>query len=476
MAFIGGGRQRAMAVDELDRLREEARGLAVEMVRLLASRRAVVSRIAELKRSSGLAVIQPGIESVLRMAMVEEASRHGLPAETVHRLASVILSDSVTTQERKTGQQLTHMDILRRAVEMQRNGREVQRLEVGEPDLGAPQEVRKAVSEAVLNGFARYVESRGLPELRAAIAEHVHERFNTEVRPENILVTPGGRFAIFLSMKTLLSPGDELLVIDPSWPMYKQCADFVGARAVPVKTSLEDGWTPKLDEVEERISSATKAIILNYPNNPTGKMLSRKYFKQLVELARDRNITLISDEVYADYTRGEHVTVLGEDLKYVLIQSFSKSYGMTGYRAGYIVADEAHVSKMASILGLIMTCVPEFVQHGAMRALTLRETPKQYADIMMRRMDAAVRELEKIGAEFYRPDGGMYVFPKVGIREADGMKFALDLLESKGVAVAPGSIFGGYDQFIRISLGAPEESIVKGIRLLGEYLREKGLA
>jgi aspartate aminotransferase len=465
-----------MVGDDLERLREEARGLAVEMVRLLASRRAVVSRIAELKRLAGLDVIQPGIESVLRTAMVEEAKLHGLPAETVHRLASVILADSAAAQERRQGPQLTHMDILRRAVEMQRSGREVQRLEVGEPDLGAPQEVRRAVSEAVFNGFARYVESRGLPELRAAISEHVRERFNVEVGPEKILVTPGGRFAIFLAMKTLLSPGDELLVIDPSWPMYKQCADFVGARPVPIKTRLEDGWTPKIDAVEERISPATKAIILNYPNNPTGKSLSKKYFKQLVELARDRNLTVISDEVYADYTKGEHVTVLGEDLRYVLIQSFSKSYGMTGYRVGYVVADESLISKMASIIGLVMTCVPEFIQHGAMKALTLKETPKQYADIMMRRMDAAVRELGKIGAKFYRPDGGMYVFPEIGLDGVDGMKFALDLLESKGVAVAPGSIFGGYDSFIRISLGAPEESIVKGIRLLGDYLREKGLA
>ncbi len=235
-----------MVGDDLERLREEARGLAVEMVRLLASRRAVVSRIAELKRLAGLDVIQPGIESVLRTAMVEEAKLHGLPAETVHKLASVILADSVAAQERRQGPQLTHMDILRRAVEMQRSGREVQRLEVGEPDLGAPQEVRRAVSEAVFNGFARYVESRGLPELRAAISEHVRERFNVEVGPEKILVTPGGRFAIFLAMKTLLSPGDELLVIDPSWPMYKQCADFVGARPVPIKTRLEDGWTPRL--------------------------------------------------------------------------------------------------------------------------------------------------------------------------------------------------------------------------------------
>ncbi|MEM2237602.1 MAG: aminotransferase class I/II-fold pyridoxal phosphate-dependent enzyme [Candidatus Caldarchaeum sp.] len=465
-----------MHAAELERLRSEARQLAVEIVRMLAARRDVVSRIAEIKRSAKLDTEQPDVEAAVRQAMLDEAVKHGIPAETVNRLATVILSDSVEMQS-KPSRQLTHMDILRKAVEMQRNGREVLRLEVGEPDFGAPQQVREAVAKAVADGFARYVDSRGIPELRAALAKHIRERYGYEAKPDNLLVTPGGRFAIYLTMKTLLSEGDEIIIIDPSWPMYRQCASFVGARAVAVRTWLEDGWTPAPDMVEERISKSTKAILLNYPNNPTGKMLDRKTFSKIVDVAGDNNLTVVSDEVYADYTRGNHVSVLEEEAeKFVLIQSFSKSFGMTGYRVGYIVADENIISKMASVLGLVITCVPEFVQHGALKALSLKDAPRLYADIMMRRMDAAVRELEKIGASFYRPDGGMYVFPRVNTGGADGMKLAFDLLESKGVAVAPGSIFGGYDEFIRISLGASEESIIKGIRLLGEFLAEKGPA
>ncbi|MEM2871008.1 MAG: aminotransferase class I/II-fold pyridoxal phosphate-dependent enzyme [Candidatus Caldarchaeum sp.] len=464
-----------MVASDLDTLRAETARLAVEMVRLLGERRRLVEKISEIKRSQGVETVQTDVEKSIRQAMLEEAAKHGVPPETVNRLATVVFMDSVEMQSRK-GSQLTHMDILRRAVELQKKGMEVHRLEVGEPDLGAPPEVRRSLAEAALNGYARYADSRGIQELREAVVKHLQERCSVNIQPGNVIVTPGGRFAIYLAMKTLLSEGDEVLVIDPSWPMYRQCASFLGVRSIHVRTRLEDGWSPRVDELEDKVSRSTKAILLNYPNNPTGKILDRKTFTKILDFARDRGISVISDEVYSDYSRGGHVSVLDYDgLNYVLVQSFSKSYGMTGYRVGYVVASETTVSKMASVIGLVMTCVPEFIQHSALKALTLKDTPNQYAEIMMRRMDTAVSELQRIKTAFYKPDGGMYVFPKINTGGMDGMKFAFDLLESKGVAVAPGSIFGGYDDFVRISLGAPEESIAKGIRLLGEYLVEKGL-
>ncbi|MEM0349808.1 MAG: aminotransferase class I/II-fold pyridoxal phosphate-dependent enzyme [Candidatus Caldarchaeum sp.] len=462
--------------NDLSALREESRRLAVELVKILAARREVVNKIADLKKASGQPLVVPNVEAEVRKAMLEEAAKHGLSVETINRIATIVFSDAVEQQQAKPKPALTHFDILRRAVELQKNGREVQRLEVGEPDLGAPPEVRNSTANAVLEGYARYIDSRGLAELRAAIVKTVYERYGLEISPENVIVTPGGRFSIYLAAKTLLREGDELLVIDPSWPMYRQVAPFVGARSIHVKTRLEDGWTPSLNEIEKHISPSTKAIILNYPNNPTGKILDRITFNKLVEFATEHGITIISDEVYADYVRNGHVSILDNELgkQHVLIQSFSKSYGMTGYRIGYVIADKNLIAKMASIIGLIITCVPEFIQMGALTALALKDTPKQYAAVMMRRMELAVRELEKIGAEFYRPDGGMYVFPRIGKLGDDAMATAFELLESKGVAVAPGSIFGGYDEFVRISLGASDESIAKGIRLLGEFITEKG--
>ncbi|MDW7978558.1 MAG: aminotransferase class I/II-fold pyridoxal phosphate-dependent enzyme, partial [Candidatus Caldarchaeum sp.] len=220
-----------MVASDLELLRAETKRLAVEMVRLLAERRAVVEKIAEIKRSAGVEAVQPHVEKAIRQAMLEEAERQGVPAETVNRLATLLFIDSVEMQSKK-GSQLTHMDILRRAVEMQKNGREVQRLEVGEPDLGAPHEVRQSVADAALNGYARYVDSRGIQELREVLVKKIQEKTEVILKPSNVIITPGGRFAIYLAMKSLLSEGDELLVIDPSWPMYRQCAAFLGVRSM----------------------------------------------------------------------------------------------------------------------------------------------------------------------------------------------------------------------------------------------------
>ncbi|GBC69874.1 Aspartate aminotransferase [archaeon HR01] len=461
---------------ELDRLRSEIREVSMEILSLLKRRQELAAKIGEVKNRLGLEIHQPEVEGELRTFLVKQGKLMGLNPRLVNGLATLLFKDSTSIQQKKHST-ITHMDILRRGLELERAGFQVHHLEVGEPDLGAPAEVREAVSSAVRQGLARYGDSRGLPQLRKKIAEQLEAKFKTRLGPENILVVPGGRFAVYLALKTLVEPGDEVILVDPSWPMYRQCVDFVGGRAVGVKTSLEKGWRPDTTSLENAISPATKAIILNYPNNPTGKSLEKRDFEEIVEIAESKGLTIISDEVYYDYSFGAQSSILdGYDVKYVVVQSFSKSFGMTGYRIGYLVAGRETVDKMASLISLMITCVPEFIQYGALKALELEEVPKKYSEIMRSRMEVAVRELSRLPVDFYRPDGGMYVFPKLNSGGHDMVRLALELLESKGVAIAPGSIFGGYDSFFRISLGASEKSIERGITLLGEFLREKGLA
>jgi len=461
---------------ELDGLRSRIREVTLELLRKIKERNELVRRVGQIKERIGMEAYQATAERELREFMVREGLELGLSPSLVNGIATILLQDSVRIQSGKS-QGLTHMDILRRGLELQRQGVEVHHLEVGEPDLGAPEEVREAVAAAVRAGYARYGDSRGLPELRRKIADRLREKFNKDLDAKNILVIPGGRFGIYLALKILVGVGDEVILLDPSWPAYRQCVEFVGGRAVGVKTRLEEGWRPDLAKLENSINSSTKAIILNYPNNPTGKVLSKKDFRDIVDLAAEKNITIISDEVYYDYSFGERTSILdGYSAKYVVIQSFSKSFGMTGYRIGYIVADEQTIGKMASIISLMITCVPEFIQHGALKALEMGMTPAKYSEIMRRRMEIASGELSKLPISFYRPEGGMYVFPKFNGGNIDTMQFALELLEKKGVAIAPGTIFGGYDSFFRVSLGASEESIIEGIRRLGEFLSEKGMA
>ncbi len=467
-----------MSGEELEKLREELKSVSVEVVRLLARRADLARRVGELKKQLGIEIVQSSAERELRQAMIEKARANNLSETLVNKIATLMFNESVKVQEHRKGRQITHFDIFRRAKELERQGKRVIRLEVGEPDLGAPQQVAEAAIQAIREGYARYSDAKGLPQLRKKISEYLETRFGAEVNPENIVVSPGGRFAVYLAMKSVASLGDEIIIIDPSWPMYSQCAEFIGARPVRVKTRLEDAWTPRPEEVEEKITPATRAIVLNYPNNPTGRVISREAFQKLVDVAREHGIYVISDEVYADYSfNGEHVSILQQerDVKYVLISSFSKSWGMTGYRMGFAVSDGEVVARMAQVMSLIITCVPEFVQLAGMKALELTDEARRYAEIMRRRMETAVRELEKLPASYHKPEGGMYVFPRFNIEGLDTTEFAMSLLESKNVGLAPGTAFGDYSQYVRISLGASEEDIAEGIRRVKEYLEERGL-
>jgi len=461
---------------ELGGLRAKIEDISTEIVRLLAERMELSRKIAEAKTRLGKPIVDIGVERQVRAKMLEEARRNNVPEELVNRITTLLIHESIKAQKQRTKptKQITHFDIFRRARELEKEGKKVIRLEVGEPDLGAPQEVAESTAEAVKQGLSRYSDSRGIAQLREKLAEYLSERHRADVKPDNIIITPGGRFAIYLAMQACLSMGDEVVVIDPSWPMYKQCAEFLGIRPVVVNTTLDDGWTPDAGAVEDVISPSTRAIVLNYPCNPTGKVLDKKAFGELVEVARKHGLYVISDEVYADYSfSGRPPSILEEDAEnYIMVSSFSKSWGMTGYRVGYITAPSEVINRMAQINGMLITCVPEFIQYGALKALDLHETVKRYSEIMKKRMEAAVKALSKIPASYHRPEGGMYVFPRLNVDNLDSIDFALDLLEKKKVALAPGTVFGDYKNYVRISLGAPEEDIVKGIELIGEYLRE----
>jgi len=454
-------------------LRERIREITLRIVDLMAERERLVRELAALKEAAGEAPFNPEVERELRRAVTERAAELGVDADLVRRVLTLLLRRSTEVQTRSTGAQgLTHMDLMRLAKRMEKEGKEVVHMEVGEPTLGAPEHVAAQLTDAALRGYAFYGEAAGLPELRSAIAEDLNERFGIDVRPEQVVVTQGGRFGIYLAMAATLSMGDEALVIDPSWPHYKQVISMLGCRPIVHKTSLEDRWMPDPVRLEDAISDATRLIVLNYPNNPTGAVVSRKLMEELVDVARRRNIYVMSDEVYMDYAFGEHVTALstGYD-RVVMIMSFSKSWGMTGYRIGYAVAPVDLAERMARIQGNLLTCVPEFVQVAALKAISDRETPKAYREHMRRGIEVICRYLDAIGAEYVRPGGGMYVFPRIDLGGKDPMEFAMELLRRRGVGIAPGTVFGDYREFFRLSVGDSLEKLERGMAALVEEVR-----
>ncbi|GBC71999.1 Aspartate aminotransferase [Candidatus Calditenuaceae archaeon HR02] len=462
-----------MGRDEIQSLREEIRVVTEEIIRGIARRRQLAERLGEIKRALGLDPVDLDAESELRSQVVNAAKEIGLDPETAQRMLSLLIQDAILVQQPKTKPKITHMDIFRRAKQLEISGEKIYHLEVGEPDLGAPARVAEALSWAALNGFAAYGEAKGRPELRGAIRELLRERTGVDVSEDQIVVTPGGRFAVYLAAASTLMPGDQAVVIDPSWPLYKQVIEMMHARSLVVHSTLEDGWRPRQDVLDKFLKQKPRVVFINYPNNPTGITLRRNELEELVEDIGRTDAYIVSDEVYMDYCFTDFTSTLEMGYeKTIMINSFSKSWGMTGYRIGYLVASREIADRAARILSQLITCVPEFIQMASIKAIEDRETPKRYGDIMRRRIEMVCRELDKIGATYVKPNGGMYVFPKIGGEGFDSAEFALNLLETARVAVAPGTAFGNYPEYIRISVGLGEEDLRKGLRMLAESLQK----
>jgi aspartate aminotransferase len=269
---------------------------------------------------------------------------------------------------------------------------------------------------------------------------------------------------------SLLKPGNELIVIEPAWPAYKECADFVGAKTRVLKTRFEDKWEPDLDKLGQLISSATKMIVLNYPNNPTGKILEKRTLERILSLAKDNDLYVMSDEVYADYAFElpfQGMLEFGYD-KTVMVSSFSKRYAMTGFRVGYGIASKEVIQKMTKVQAVGITSVSEPMQYAALAAMGAGI--EDNIRTIKARLDFVCAGLKRMSLRFVRPDGALYVFPELPGEE--DLPIVNELLE-RGVAVAPGSGFGEtYKNHIRISACQPVETIGKGLDRIATVLKE----
>jgi aspartate aminotransferase len=296
---------------------------------------------------------------------------------------------------------------------------------------------------------------------------------------ENILICPGARFAVYLAINTLLNPGDEIIVIEPAWPAYKDGALNAGIKVRTIKTTLETKWEPSVEQINNAINENTKMIVLNYPNNPTGKILPRKLLDSIVQTAKEHDLYILSDEIYDYYyTDGDLKapdiwTEYGYE-KTIVTKSFSKSYAMTGYRIGWVIAEPSIIEKMSKLQALSLTNVSEPIQYVALKAMTSTTTGSSYvgdnADLVRSRLEALVKIAKDIGLEFVEPDGAMYLFAKTKYKNFDATKFSEKLLE-RGVAIAPGEGFGDYKEFFRIT-AIDETRLKEGMIILDTVLKE----
>ena len=362
--------------------------------------------------------------------------------------------------------------------EKARGMKDVIRLEVGEPDFDTPEHIKDAARRALDKGFTHYTSSAGILPLREAIAKKTRNEIGIDVDPrKEVVVTDGGSCAITLAMMAVLDPGDEVLISDPSWP-YGPSAKM--AEGIPVRYRLleEEDFRIDFDDLRSKISSKSKMIIINSPQNPTGSILDRHELETLAEIALKENLLVISDEVYEKLTYdAQHTSMLNvPEMKdrTILVNSFSKTYAMTGWRVGYAIANEEIAKEIAKLNLYLNTCSTSFAQVAALEALTgPQDCVKAMAEQYKKRIDLMFRGLERMRVPCVKPKGAFYLFPDFTEFSDSSHKMGMLLLEKAHVSTAPGVAFGQLGEgHLRLSCSNSMENLSEALTRIERVLSD----
>jgi aspartate aminotransferase len=353
-------------------------------------------------------------------------------------------------------------EINEKALKLESEGKKIIRLNLGDPDLATAPEIVEAAYSAMKAGKTKYSSSYGENNLRQKLAER------HSVKAENVVITPGSKWGIFATMFLMMKGGGNVIIPTPYWTAYDLIAKSLGAQTKLLRTELENDWKVDLATLENMIDKDTRMIILNNPNNPTSKIMDAKTLDGIVEIANRKGVTILSDEVYGTiaFTKTKSILEYNGGHKHILTTGFSKTFSMTGWRIGYIIANKMFVDNITKLNQITINNVPVFIQEAALRALEMqKQLSTKIKEEYEERAKIASKTLAKAGFKFSKPEAPFYVFPKLD--GLDSEKFTLDLLD-KGVAVAPGTAFGDYREHFRISLTAPSEEIKVALDKISE--------
>jgi aspartate aminotransferase len=357
-------------------------------------------------------------------------------------------------------------EVLAKAKALEARGKSIVHLEIGQPDFPTPEHVREAGKQAIDEGWTGYGPTAGYPDFREAIAEYISSTRNITVSGANVVVVPGGKPIMYFSMMALLEPGDEVIYPNPGFPIYESVINYIGATAVPMPLVESRGFSFDLDEFEQKLSPRTKMVVLNSPANPTGGVIPREDLERIANLLRDRDVMILSDEIYSRIVYGkqpESITQFAGMLeKTIILDGFSKTYSMTGWRLGYGVMPEWLAVAVERLMVNSNSCTASFTQRAGLAAL---RGPQDSVDMMVRefrkRRDAIVEGLNRIpGFSCTVPDGAFYVFPNVTGTGMATRELADLLLNDAGVACLSGTAFGRYGEgYLRFSYANSLENI-----------------
>jgi aspartate aminotransferase len=372
----------------------------------------------------------------------------------------------------------TAFEVLAKAKALEKQGKDVVHLEIGEPDFDTPRNIKEAAAKALYQGYTHYVPSAGILEFRQAIAEYISKTRNIDVNADEVVVTPGGKPVMFFSIMALVNPGDEVLYPNPGFPVYESLVNFVGAKPVPIPLKEENDFSLDPEYVKEKITKKTKMIIINSPENPTGGVLTKDHLKVIADCVADRDdLFVLADEIYSRIIyEGKHESITafpGLKEKTILLDGFSKTYAMTGWRLGYGVMQKNLAQKIAQLMTNSNSCTCSFIQMAGLEALKGPQTePEKMVAEFKKRREVIVSGLNKIkGITCKKPRGAFYVFPNITGTGMDCRKLGDHLLYNGGVAVLPGTSFGKFGEgHLRLSFANSVENIQKALERISEAL------
>ena len=371
----------------------------------------------------------------------------------------------------------TAFEVLAKARALEAQGRDIIHLEIGEPDFDTPKSIVHAGLSSLQHGDTHYTPSAGIIELRQAIADHLNRTRHLSVDPGQVIVTPGAKPIMFFAMLALLDAGDEAIYPDPGFPIYSSMISFAGATGVPLPLREKNDFNPDLDELKTLVTDRTKLIILNSPHNPTGGVLPAGALKEIAQIARARDLWVLADEIYAELLYdGSHHSILREDgmsERTILLDGFSKTFAMTGWRLGYGVFPWSLVDPVTKLVTNSVSCTATFTQKAGASALTSR--PPEVADMVRafrERRDAVVAGLNTIeGISCREPKGAFYVFPNItGLGLGDSATVQDRILNEAGIATLSGTAFGaGGEGYLRLSYANSLPNLQSAVTRIGEW-------
>ena len=374
----------------------------------------------------------------------------------------------------------TAFSVLQKAKALEARGRDVVHLEIGEPDFDTPEHVVEAGCRALREGKTRYTPAAGIPELRDAIAEDVSRSRGVSVEPEQVVVTPGGKPIMFFAILALVDEGDEVILPNPSFPIYESMVDFAGGRPVPLPLRQENGFRFDLDEFRGSLSDRTKLVILNSPANPTGGVLTPEDLRELAGILRERpDVAVLSDEIYSrllydtPFASIASEPGMGPDERTIILDGFSKTYAMTGWRIGYGVMPKKLAEEVTKLQVNSNSCTAAASQYAALAAITgPQDSIGRMLEEFRARRDLIVAGLNDLpGVECIAPQGAFYAFPRIKDTGHSADDLADLLLEEAGVACLSGTAFGRCGEgHLRLSYANSRENIVRALERMGDVL------